>query len=76
MQEIHKAQQNGTLSGIHGRLGDLGQIDGKYDVAISTAAPQLDFIVVNEVEEAEACMTFLRNNSIGRATFIVLAKMK
>ena len=31
------AQEKGLLSGIHGRLGDLGSINQKYDTAISTA---------------------------------------
>ena len=46
-----------TLSlhaGIFGRLGDLGAIDAKYDVAISTAAAgQLDTILVDTVDTAK-----------------------
>ena len=31
------ARKKGTITGLHGRLGDLGAIDAKYDVAVSTA---------------------------------------
>ena len=36
----------GELSGIEGRLGSLGRIDAKYDIAISNATGYLDHIVV------------------------------
>jgi structural maintenance of chromosome 4 len=56
-------------------LGDLGIIDDKYDVAISTACPQLDQIVVEDVETAQKCIQHLREKNLGRASFIVLNKM-
>ena len=34
-QELKKAQREGKLSGIFGRLGDLGTINEEYDKAIS-----------------------------------------
>lgn len=37
--ELLKAQRKQELSGICGRLGDLGTINDKYDVAITTASP-------------------------------------
>lgn len=44
---LSKAKKQGLLPGIHGRLGDLGAIDAQYDVAVSTACPQLNNIVVD-----------------------------
>lgn len=35
----------GALPGIYGRLGNLGGINQKYDVAISTAAGKFHFIL-------------------------------
>ncbi len=35
----------GALPGIYGRLGNLGGIDNKYDVAISTAAGEFLLVV-------------------------------
>lgn len=57
-------------------MGDLGVIDGKYDVAISTACGQLDFIVVDTAETGQRCIELLRERSLGRASFIVLDKMR
>jgi len=48
------------LSGVHGRLGDLGSINEKYDTAISSACYQLDYIVVDTIKDAENCISFLR----------------
>lgn len=57
-------------------MGDLGTVDAKYDVAISTACSQLDFIVVDTTETAQRCIEVLRQESLGRASFIMLDKMR
>jgi structural maintenance of chromosome 4 len=62
----------GMLRGFHGRLGNLGVIDDQYDVAISTACPGLDNLVVEGVETGQACIEHLRRNNLGRANFILL----
>ena len=54
----------------------MGVIDAKYDVAISTACGQLDFIVVETTEVGQECIEYLRENGLGRASFIVLDKMR
>jgi len=69
------AQKRRELHGIAGRLGDLGAIDEAYDIAVSTACPQLDNIVVNRYDEAQKCVEYLRQQRIGRATFIALDKI-
>eukprot|EP00747_Dinoflagellata_sp_TGD_P161178 gnl/TRDRNA2_/TRDRNA2_178056_c0_seq39.p1 gnl/TRDRNA2_/TRDRNA2_178056_c0~~gnl/TRDRNA2_/TRDRNA2_178056_c0_seq39.p1 ORF type:complete len:1119 (-),score=39.58 gnl/TRDRNA2_/TRDRNA2_178056_c0_seq39:4108-7464(-) len=70
------AKKNGQLKGIFGRLGDLGSIDAKYDIAVSTACTVLDYIVVDKSYNAEKCVEFLRINKIGVATFIILKNQK
>nr|CAD7411443.1 unnamed protein product [Timema cristinae] len=69
-------KQSGRLPGIFGRLGDLGAIDQRYDVAVSTACGALDNIVVDTVTTAEHCIECLRRNDVGRATFIALEKQE
>ena len=69
------AQNEGKIQGFFGRLGDLGTIDKKYDIAISTACPQLDFLVVDTPSNARNILTFLRNNNIGTASIIILEKV-
>jgi len=62
-----------TLYKSKGRLGDLGRIDDKFDVAISTAgAGGLDSLVVDSRETAEAIFEHLRKHNIGRAQCLAL----
>ncbi|XP_041661788.1 structural maintenance of chromosomes protein 4 [Cheilinus undulatus] len=69
-------KKSGRIPGILGRLGDLGAIDEKYDVAISSSCGALDNIVVDTIDTAQKCVTFLKEQNIGVATFIGLDKMK
>ena len=63
--------------GVLGRLGNLGAIDEKYDVAITTCASgSLDSIVVERVEDAQICIAFLKKHQLGRANFLCLDKMR
>ncbi|GJZ80933.1 structural maintenance of chromosomes protein 4, partial [Tanacetum coccineum] len=72
LNAILQAKASNSIQGIYGRLGDLGAIDAKYDVAISTACPGLDNILVETTAVANACVDILRRNNVGRGTFIVL----
>lgn len=56
LTELLKAQQRRELQGIHGRLGDLGAIEEKYDVAITTACQILDSIIVSKFDDAMRCV--------------------
>ena len=68
---------SGAIKGIFGRLGDLGAIDKKYDVAISTAAGgSLDNILTDNPTTATACMNYLKAKDIGRANFLALDRTK
>ena len=64
------------LQGLHGRLGDLGSIDAKYDAAVSNASGGLDNFLVQTTEDAQAAVKFLRDNGLGLATFIILDKQR
>jgi structural maintenance of chromosome 4 len=70
-----RLRESGRIDGFHGRLGNLGTIDQKYDVAISTACPQLDNMVVDSVESGQQCIEYLRKNNLGRANFILLDRL-
>uniref|UniRef100_A0A8C1PZX4 Structural maintenance of chromosomes protein 4 n=1 Tax=Cyprinus carpio TaxID=7962 RepID=A0A8C1PZX4_CYPCA len=67
---------SGKIPGILGRLGDLGAVDEKYDIAISSSCGSLDNILVDTIDTAQRCVTFLKTQNIGVATFIGLDKMK
>jgi structural maintenance of chromosome 4 len=74
MSALAKARDSNAIPGIRGRLGDLGAIDPEYDVAISTACPPLDYIVVDTTSAAQRCVDLLRSNNLGVATFLILEK--
>ncbi|KAG5889944.1 hypothetical protein JTB14_018839 [Gonioctena quinquepunctata] len=73
---LMQQKNEGKCPGLYGRLGDLGAIDQKYDVAISTACGPLDNIVVDSVGTAQWCIEFLKKFDLGRATFIALDKQE
>ncbi|KAI8809944.1 RecF/RecN/SMC [Cladochytrium replicatum] len=75
-REFNRLRDQNIIPGIIGRLGDLGTIDNKYDVAVTTACPQLDNIVVETVESGQKCIEHLKRGGLGRATFICLDKIK
>lgn len=75
LNALMKEKQKGKIPGVLGRLGDLGAIDAKYDIAISTACGRLENIVVEDVATAQQCIQFLKDNNVGRATFIALEKV-
>lgn len=73
---LTRLQKWGRISGFYGRLGDLGVIDEEYDVAISTACPRLEDLVVESVECGQQCIDYLRKNKLGYARFILLDKLR
>jgi structural maintenance of chromosome 4 len=50
-------------------------IDEKYDVAVTTACSALNNLVVDTVEQGQACIEHLRKGNVGRASFMVLEKL-
>ena len=72
---LMRLKESGRIEGLHGRLGNLGTIDQKYDVAISTACPSLENIVVDSVEVGQQCIDYLRKNNLGRANIILLDRL-
>ncbi|KAG0697734.1 RecF/RecN/SMC N terminal domain-containing protein [Suillus ampliporus] len=75
LDSLTKLKQTGRIDGFHGRLGSLGTIPDKYDIAVSTACGALNNMVVDTVAQGQACIEFLRKQNIGRASFMVLEKL-
>ncbi|XP_036392385.1 structural maintenance of chromosomes protein 4 [Megalops cyprinoides] len=76
LDALMQQKRSGKIPGILGRLGDLGAIDEKYDIAISSCCGSLDNILVDTIDTAQKCVNFLKSQNIGVATFIGLDKMK
>lgn len=75
LNNLMRQRDLGKINGIHGRLGNLGAIDDKYDVAVSTACPALENIVVDNVEVGQQCVEFVRKNNLGRVSLILLNQL-
>lgn len=75
LKGLLRLRDSGRIDGFHGRLGNLGTIDEKFDVAISTACSSLENMVVDNVDVGQQCIEYLRKNNLGRANFILLDKL-
>ncbi|PPQ96365.1 hypothetical protein CVT26_004967 [Gymnopilus dilepis] len=76
LNSLNHLRDSGKVDGFHGRLGSLGTIPDKYDVAISTACGgMLNFMVIDKVNQGQVCLEYLRKNNVGRASFMVLEKL-
>ncbi|SZF03760.1 unnamed protein product [Blumeria hordei] len=73
---LMRLRESGRVDGFYGRLGNLGTIDKKYDVAISTACSALDHFVTDTVEAGQQCIEYLRKTNLGRGNFICLDKLR
>jgi len=76
IKAVYEQSKAGQLSGVYGRLGDLGTINKKYDVAVSTACSMLDAIVVESTEDAQRVIEFIRRQDLGRTTCICMQKIQ
>ena len=72
---LMRLKESGRIEGFHGRLGNLGTIEAKYDVAISTACGALDNFVTDTVEGGQQCIEYLRKTNLGRGNFMCLDKL-
>ena len=67
---------NSNLSGVHGLVVQLGQVESRYRLALETAAGgRLGFIVVESDRVAAEGIELLKRERGGRATFLPLNKI-
>ena len=77
--KAHITYLNTSLLGLHkcrAFAGDLGAIDAKYDIAVSTSCAALDYVVVDNTATAQCCVEMLRRKGLGVATFLILDKQQ
>lgn len=73
---ILAARDKGHIKGVCGTIAELGQVDKRFSTAIETAAgARLQCIVVETARDAQAGIEYLRDQRLGRATFLPLDKM-
>ncbi|MHA1718895.1 MAG: chromosome segregation protein SMC [Promethearchaeota archaeon] len=74
---ILKLGKERKIKGIYGTISQLGSTLKKYYTAMEYAAGnRFNFIVVENQLVAEKCINYLKQNKLGRATFIPLADIK
>lgn len=63
--------------GVYGTVGDLGEVNSKYALALEVAAgARLKSIVVEDDKVASECIKYLKQKRFGVATFFPLNKIK
>uniref|UniRef100_A0A7E4UL16 Structural maintenance of chromosomes protein n=1 Tax=Panagrellus redivivus TaxID=6233 RepID=A0A7E4UL16_PANRE len=72
---LMREKRNGNIPGLIGRLGNLGAVDPKYDVAISTTCSNLDVIVCDTTDTVNKCLEFIAANNLPRTTFLACEKI-
>jgi chromosome segregation protein len=77
VKAVMKQAQSKALSGIHGPLSQLITVDNEYSVAVEVAlgAAMQNIVTTNEAD-AKRAIYYLKNNRIGRATFLPISNIK
>ncbi len=71
------ARKNKELPGIYGTIAELGKVDKKYSVALEIAAgARMQSVVVDNDEDAARAINYLKEQGLGRVTFLPLNKME
>jgi chromosome segregation protein len=70
-------EQKSKFGKIHGTVAELGEVPSKYAAALEVAAGARMQSIVTETDEVAAkCITYLKSNKLGRASFLPLSKLK
>ncbi len=73
---ILELRDKGTIKGIHGTVAELAEVDDEYETAVNVAAGnRMQSIVVDSDAVASECISYLKKNKVGRATFLPLNRM-
>ena len=77
VKSVMKSASHGTLKGIHGPLSQLISVPDTYSLAIETALGNaIQNIVTENEDNAKKAMYYLKNNNLGRATFLPMNTIK
>ena len=77
VKSVMKQAQSKALSGIHGSLSQLITVDNDYSVAVEVAlGAAMQNIVTSNEADAKRAIYYLKNNHLGRATFLPISAIK
>ncbi|MBD3187606.1 chromosome segregation protein SMC [Candidatus Bathyarchaeota archaeon] len=74
---LMRAKENGEIPGIFDTVGNLGQVDARYAIAMEVAAgSRVNYMVVQDRDVATRCIRYLKQHKLGRLSFIPLDKIR
>ncbi len=77
VKSVMRQAQSKALSGIHGPLSQLITVDNDYSVAVEVAlGAAMQNIVTSNEADAKRAIYYLKNNHMGRATFLPISAIK
>ena len=77
VKAVMKQSQARALSGIHGTLSQLITVDDESSTAVEIAlGAAMQNIVVSTESDAKKAIAYLKQNNIGRATFLPISAIK
>ena len=77
VKAVIKEQRRGALRGIHAPLSQLISVEEQYAVAVETAlGASIQHIVTDSENDAKRAISFLKQNRLGRATFLPITSIK
>ncbi len=77
VKSVMKSASHGTLKGIHGPLSQLISVPDTYSLAVETALGNaIQHIVTENEDNAKKAMYYLKNENLGRATFLPMSTIR
>ncbi|MDR0315165.1 MAG: chromosome segregation protein SMC, partial [Oscillospiraceae bacterium] len=77
VKAVIKESKRGTMRGVHGPVSQLITVDSKYSHAIEVAlGAAIQNIVVDTENDAKRAINFLKEQKLGRATFLPICAIK
>lgn len=77
VKSVIKQARNKALSGIHGTLSQLINVENEYSLAVEVAlGGAMQNIVTTNEADAKRAIYYLKNNRMGRATFLPISNIK
>ncbi len=77
VKAVMRRAESNALSGIHGPLSKLIQVDNEYSTAVEVAlGAAMQNIVTSTEADAKRAIYYLKDNNLGRATFLPVTSIR
>lgn len=77
VKAVMRRAREKALGGIHGPLSQLIQVDNEYSTAVEVAlGAAMQNIVTSTEADAKRAIYYLKENNVGRATFLPISNIK